>query len=143
MGSRTPDTAEDAPVTRREIDQRLHAILKMAEVQFAGISSNVNTAYASMEKRLDGMNEIRGSLNDLSSQMLTRVQFEQYKDGNDAQFDQYKTSATIAMNELKDAILRRDGEAKGVRSVWALVGGSAIAAAALVSVIQFLLLHAK
>jgi hypothetical protein len=44
--------------------------------QIKNIEKSIETAYRSMEKRLDGMNEFREALKDQSRQFVSRQEFE-------------------------------------------------------------------
>lgn len=60
-------------VTMKEyVDAMVQWSLKLSEVQNNNINDNVNKANATMDRRLDGMNEFRQTLKDSNATYITR-----------------------------------------------------------------------
>lgn len=60
-------------VTMKEyVDGQIQGQKEFTQAQFQNVLDNVNKANASMEKRLDGINEFRGQLKDQAGTFITR-----------------------------------------------------------------------
>jgi hypothetical protein len=54
------------------VDAQISARQEITQTQFENINDNVNKATAALEKRLDGMNEFRQTINDSNATYITR-----------------------------------------------------------------------
>jgi hypothetical protein len=62
-------------VTMKEyVDMQAMTQKEASEAQFRNVLDNVNKANASMEKRLDAINEFRGQLKDQAGTFITRAE---------------------------------------------------------------------
>lgn len=66
-------TASGQGVTVKEyVDKQVEMLLKVSDIRYDNIENNVRLANASMDKRLDGMNEFRQSLKDSNATFITK-----------------------------------------------------------------------
>lgn len=54
------------------VDQQTELLMKVSDIRYNNIENNVRIANASMDKRLDGMNEFRDALKDSNKTYITR-----------------------------------------------------------------------
>lgn len=110
------DSSSEDVVHRREQDQRF-AMMKqllderaiaqerMENERFGAIRIAQDVALASLNKRLDGMNEFRQALSDQAANSVTRIMFDQSREA---------ISKEIAV--LRESITKRDAMEQGQRS---------------------------
>lgn len=62
------------------------------QVQIKNIKQSVKVAYASMDKRLEGMNEFRKQINDQSGKFITREAFDAKHDAMEKEIKELQLS---------------------------------------------------
>jgi len=66
-------------VTMKEyIDKQVDMLLKISDIRYDNIESNVRTANSAMDKRMDGVNEFRAQLKDQVATFPTRKELWGY-----------------------------------------------------------------
>jgi hypothetical protein len=79
-----PAIAQQYQVSQREYFERILAERdKKFDERFQFQRDAVSTALASMDKRLDGMNEFRASLQDQTKNQVSKSEFQTFKDATD------------------------------------------------------------
>jgi hypothetical protein len=68
--------------------------------QITDIKDNIRTAYISMEKRLDTMNEFRDTLKDQSSKFITRDEYDSKHTNLQGQIDGVQRAVWVGMGIL-------------------------------------------
>jgi len=78
---------------------------RYVEMLIGNVKESVKTAYASMEKRLEGMNEFRDTLKDQASKFVTRDEMNAKFDALDKQVDDLRMSkATLDGKASQQAV---------------------------------------
>lgn len=102
-----------------ELDRRLAAQQRESDQRFTESVDRVQTALASLDKRLDGMNEFREALRDQQARMATTA---------------YVDAVSVRMSNLEAAIERQRGR---TAAITAIAGGLAV----FITVASFVLTH--
>jgi hypothetical protein len=77
----TPSIAQDKSVSLREYFERILVERdNVLEQRYRDQQTAIQTALTAMDKRLDGMNEFRATLQDQSAKQLTKAEFQMFKD---------------------------------------------------------------
>lgn len=92
-----PDTVKEA---YRTLTARIDANEKLQAEKWASHTRALEVALKASDKRLDGMNELRGALEDLSKLMLTRTEGEQARDTLSNKMDAELAPIKEKINEM-------------------------------------------
>jgi hypothetical protein len=67
---------EDVEISKEWLELKFKSVEELVETKLKAIEEARRLALSSMEKRLDGMNEFRQSLNDMRSSYITRETYD-------------------------------------------------------------------